>query len=315
MKPAYSIVFFTVASGAGYGLLALAGLFSALGLLPGGRWFGLAALGLALAFIALGLVASTFHLRHPERAWRALGQWRSSWLSREGALALLTFAPALGFGAGWVVLGETGGIWRWLGLAAAAGAALTVFCTGMIYASLKPVRQWHQPLTVPVYLSLALASGALWLNALAAAFGASAPWLGLLVFAALLQGWLVKLAYWHAIDKGTAASTPESATGLGPIGKVRLLDPPHTGGNYLLSEMGYRVARKHAAKLRRLALLLGGILPALLTLPLFVLDGLPGALMAFAAALAALAGLLVERWLFFAEAKHAVTLYYGAGSA
>lgn len=29
-------------------------------------------------------------------------------------------------------------------------------------------------------------------------------------------------------------------------------------------------------------------------------------------AVGATVGVLVERWLFFAEAKHAVTLYYGA---
>jgi DMSO reductase anchor subunit len=31
----------------------------------------------------------------------------------------------------------------------------------------------------------------------------------------------------------------------------------------------------------------------------------------FVAAVSAFAGVLTERWLFFAEAKHVVTLYYG----
>jgi DMSO reductase anchor subunit len=83
-----------------------------------------------------------------------------------------------------------------------------------------------------------------------------------------------------------------------------------------MREMGFRIARKHAAKLRRLALLLGAAVPAVLTLALlFALSGWAGALIALAAAISASAGVLIERWLFFAEARHTVTLYYGAQAA
>jgi hypothetical protein len=44
--------------------------------------------------VSLGLLSSTFHLGHPERAWRAFSQWRSSWLSREGVAAVATYLPA-----------------------------------------------------------------------------------------------------------------------------------------------------------------------------------------------------------------------------
>src|SRR5215467_6570719 len=107
MRPASSVIFFTVASGAGYGLLLLLGIGGALGWLPPDRWFGAAALGLALAAVTVGLVSSTFHLGHPERAWRAVSQWRSSWLSREGLLGLFTNLPALGFAAAWWFGGPT----------------------------------------------------------------------------------------------------------------------------------------------------------------------------------------------------------------
>ena len=94
MHPAPSIVVFTVLSGAGYGLLALLGLGVLLGTMPATPATGLAGLGLGLGLATAGLVSSTFHLGHPERAWRALSQWRSSWLSREGVAALATFVPA-----------------------------------------------------------------------------------------------------------------------------------------------------------------------------------------------------------------------------
>jgi DMSO reductase anchor subunit len=107
----------------------------------------------------------------------------------------------------------------------------------------------------------------------------------------------------------------ETATGLGHLGKVRLFEAPHTSENYLLQEMGYRIARKHATKLRRLSLLLGFALPFLLSLAALLLSGAVGAAAAVIAAPLATLGVLIERWLFFAEAKHTVTLYYGAARA
>ena len=99
-----------MASGAGYGLLALAITTAILGLLPGDRGFAFAVMAIGTGLVGSGLTSSTFHLGHPERAWRALSQWRTSWLSREGVAALLTFVPLAVFGIGWVFLGRTQGL-------------------------------------------------------------------------------------------------------------------------------------------------------------------------------------------------------------
>ena len=125
----------------------------------------------------------------------------------------------------------------------------------------------------------------------------------------------MKLAYWKHIDSAAARSTAESATGLGHLGKVRLFEAPHTGDNYLMREMGYKIARKHAQRLRLIALLLGGAIPVVLAAVASLLPDLPAAVLGLGAVVSASAGLLVERWLFFAEAVHAVSLYYGADAA
>src|SRR5271169_4209499 len=143
MHPALSIVFFTTASGAGFALLMLLGLGAPLGLLPPSASFGFAALAIAVLLAAGGLGSSVFHLGRPERAWRAFSQWRSSWLSREGVLAVATFVPASIFATGWIFFGATSGVVGLCGILAAALAAGTITCTGMIYASLKPIFQWH----------------------------------------------------------------------------------------------------------------------------------------------------------------------------
>ena len=315
MHPAFSVLFFTTMSGAGYGLLFLCGIMAPLHLLPDTQWFAFCAMALALGMISLGLLSSTFHLGHPERAWRAFSQWRSSWLSREGVAAVATFLPAGLFGIGWVFLGQTGGLWALTGVLAAAGAAVTVICTGMIYACLQTIRQWHHPLTVPVYLALALASGSLWGLFLLAAFGATTSLMAVVALLSVAGSGILKWRYWQSIDQGHGDSTVGSALGLGVGTKARLLDAPHTEENYLIKEMGYRVGRKHRDKLRRLAMLLGFLAPIFLVLLTFVTGGFLAALGAFLAAALGLVGVFIERWLFFAEATHKVTLYYGAQAA
>ena len=312
MHPTFSIVLFTTASGAGYGLLFLLGLGVPLELLPDNAWFGVA--GLATAFILAvgGLVSSAFHLGRPERAWRAFSQWRSSWLSREGVLAVATFLPAVIFAIGWIFVGGHSGFIGLCGILAAALAAGTLSCTGMIYASLKPIRQWRNRWVVPNYLTLGLMSGFLLLDLVVRPWSEGPTDVAILTLLAIVLAWACKAAYWRSIDTGPAASTVASATALGGSGHVRLLEPPHTQDNYLLQEMGYRIARKHRVRLRTIVRLAAFAAPALLTLVALLTAGIAAA--ALAVASAAL-GLVVERWLFFAEATHTVMLYYGADAA
>ncbi|MER8385880.1 dimethyl sulfoxide reductase anchor subunit [Mesorhizobium sp. M0166] len=310
MHPAFSVVFFTTATGAGYGLLALLGVLAGQGFIPPDFWLGLTGMGLALGLISAGLLSSAGHLGRPERAWRAFSQWRSSWLSREGVASVVTFVPAGLFGIGWVVLGRTSGWVAVAGLLAAMGAAATVCTTGMIYASLKPIAQWHSRFTLPGYLIFSAMTGSVLLNALLQGFAAGSS--ALLVAALLLTalGWGLKLATWRYNDRLEIPTNANTATGLAG-GTVRSIEWPHTEENYLLKEMGFRIARKHSAKLRQITQVLAFALPALLLVAAFALPWPYAAALSILAAIAQLAGMLVERWLFFAEAKHTVTLYYG----
>ena len=264
MHPAYSVILFTSASGAGYGLLIWLALAQLSGAWQAGPAVSLTACLVALALITLGLLSSSFHLGHPERAWRALTQWRSSWLSREGVAAILTYPAALLFTAGFLWEPLAGPV-----MTAAAGATVllslvTVYCTSMIYASLKTIPRWSNSFVVPVYMTFALASGGLlFAVALSAAGGASKPVLILLLLV-LLTAWLIKWNYWRFIDRQKVESTAGTATGLGHLGEVRQFEAPHTSENYLLKEMGYQVARRHAGKLRHYALIFGMMFPALL---------------------------------------------------
>jgi len=289
MHPAPSVIAFTTLSGAGFGLLIWLGL--GLPSVTGQVAFAFFAVAYGLA--AGGLIASTLHLGHPERAWKAFSQWRSSWLSREGVASVSALVVMGVYGAGLVFFETRLAPLGWVG---AALALATVFTTSMIYAQLRAVPRWKTPLTPALFIVVSLAGGALLAGQVTAA-------MGLLALAGLVQ-----VLWWLRGDGALAASGTDmaTATGLGSIGRVRAFAPPHTGGNYLLREFVFVVGRKHAAKLRLIALALGYGLPlVLLALPF-------SHALAALAALSHLAGIAVSRWLFFAEAEHVVGLYYGA---
>lgn len=337
MRPTFSIIAFTVLSGAGYGLLFLTGLLLACGWASSSfdvatpfafahapnsaaasdpRMFAGLLLVAGALLATAGLFASTAHLGKPWRAWRAFSQWRSSWLSREGVLALLTYVPVAALV--WLFLlrdpalaGE--GVVRGLGLVLALCSAATVYCTAHIYSSLKPIRAWHDRHVVPGYFLLGLYSGGLWLLALAVLpLDGALPrgvtqwaWLINALLVASACAWL-KTRYWRVLDTAPSIPSAGTATGLGRLGVVHSVEQPHTEENYLTHEMGFVLARKHARKLRAIAFWLI-LLSPLAMLPLAWLLGWPAAWLAL---IAGMTGIFVERWLFFAEAKHAVMAYY-----
>ncbi len=317
MNPALSVIFFTTASGAGYGILVMLGAYAALGRLPQSMWFGLTTMVVALGLITAGLLSSTFHLGHPERAWRAFSQWRSSWLSREGIMALATYVPALGFGLAWVFPESVKVPLYLLGLLGpvmAVCALGTIYTTAMIYRSLKPIHHWYNVHVVPAYLVLGVMTGAVLLFALSLLFAEPlkfiAPISGLLLAAGLTAKW----RYWSFVDSTAGTSTPGTATGL-PGAQVKSIEWPHTEANYVVKEMGFQIARKHAGRLRTIAIWAGFVVPAVMIEFSILMPAGVQVVLAVCAALVMALGIITERWLFFAEAKHTVTLYYGAEKA
>jgi DMSO reductase anchor subunit len=288
MHPAPSVIVFTVLSGLGFGFLAI---LAAGGLAVSG-WGAFFTWGLGYALAVIGLMASAFHLGNPQRALLAFTQWRTSWLSREAwasVLTLLLLAPmAL---SDWLGLGLP----RGLGWAGAAMCGVTVLCTSMIYAQLRSVPRWHHWLTPALFLAFAATGGAV--------LAVRLPWAWALC--ALLA--VLLLAAFRIGDTAfaRAGQTIGTATGLDALGTPRVFELPHTGGNYLMREMIHVVGRRHALKLRIIAVVMSCAVPALL------LAVLPAHWAAVLATLAHLTGAAAARWLFFAEAEHVVGLYYG----
>ena len=301
MHPAPSIVLFTVLTGLGLGMIFWTGLGLGPDEGPYRWWVSVLSIGLAVA----GAAASTGHLARPDRAWRAFSQWRSSWLSREACLMVAALGAFGIYAAGWCL----GGARFWpLGWIVAGFALATVHATAMIYAQLKAVPRWSLTPTVPAFLAFAGAGGLLGAEAAAALAGAEVAEGAVLLALALAAGVAV---WWQTEAAGAGRRSTGSdigtATGLGRLGRVRLFEPPHTGRNYLLDEMAFRVARRRAWQLRLVGAVLGFLVPILLGLLAWPLGGW----LMVPALLAHLAGMLALRWLFFAEAEHVQALYYG----
>lgn len=317
MHPAFSVIFFTTLSGAGYGLLicsAIAAVF---------RWAGaralLACMALGLVMVTIGLLSSMAHLGKPLRAWRAFSQWRTSWLSREGVMAIVTYVPALLVASmllpGMLAPDAEGApvaanAWDMAAaLVLVACALVTVVCTAMIYASLQPIPAWRHAAVVPVYLLFSLLTGGLLCAALVGLGGHVDNDVAVAGVVAAISLAVLKWRYWRDIDTTPLAQTRADAVGL-PGRDISVFERPHTEGNYLTREMGFVLARKHSRKLRIIATVLFAVIPALLMLPVWLFVHLDAAPWLTAAAMSAMLGALVERWLFFAEARHLVTLYY-----
>ncbi len=307
MKPAWSVVLFTTLAGMAQGLvvtLALAELAS----LPMHTAFLSDALALALALLVAALVASVFHLGRPERAWRAVAMWRTSWLSRE-VIVLPAFIAACAL---WWLALRQGWDLPWLPFAALGLAAALWLCTAMIYACIRFIPEWAQPLTLLNFVLIGLCSGLVLACALAAwqqqraLLLAAGPIALLLTLAAAAA----RMAALRRNARLQPKSTLQTATGI-RAPRIMQIAMGMTAGAFNTQEFFHGRTPARLQQVRAFFLCFGFGLPAVLLAAGLALDASwPWAL----ALLLQVPGLVAERWFFLAQARHPQNLYYQAVS-
>jgi DMSO reductase anchor subunit len=304
VRPAWSVLLLTTLIGAGQGLFLAA--FAADLLLRAERQFVLAGAVIPLVLLSAGLTASFFHLGHPERAWRSAAMWRTSWLSREVIVLPALMAVVFAWGAAHY-LGVSRGTTLSLGMAGTLLAAALFVCTGMIYACLPFLQEWRTPLTIVNFTLLGCASG---LSAAAALAALLQPSLArAYALAALVVGaaaYLGRLAALWRNARLRPKSTLASAIGV-KHPKIVQIAQGAMGGSFNTREFFHGRPREVVRAVRWALLALVFPVPALLLI--FLVNSPTGLSAAF---LLQYAGLLAERWYFFAEAKHPQNLYYQA---
>jgi sulfite dehydrogenase (quinone) subunit SoeC len=324
MRPDFSVLLLTTLIGAGQGLflaLVTVEIYSLFGLLPlqDGHMFYAHGSLLALALLAGGLIASFFHLGRPERAWRTAAKWRTSWLSREvivlpalmatvfvyGVAHLLHWQPPLATLASGTAVGATVA----LGVAGSLLAFALFLCTAMIYASLPFLREWASPLTVVNYTLMGGASGFTLAAAFAALFAPDVPrFFAASALALTLLALAARVASLVRNRRLRPRSTLQTALGI-KHPRITQKSQGFMGGSFNTREFfhGRPASRVRAVKWGFLGA--GFVLPAIL-LSACLCGATTGVLLpAFAVQFA---GLLAERWFFFAEANHPQNLYYQA---
>jgi sulfite dehydrogenase (quinone) subunit SoeC len=296
LKPAWSVILLTTLVGAAQGLFLVTFFLDFLGKTP--RDFVLLCSGVSLLLLAAGLAASFFHLGRPERAWRAVTQWRTSWLSRE-VIVLPAFMACVflyGISASKAV-----------GAVAAVLCIALFVCTGMIYACLKFLQEWHSPFTLVNFFLLGIASGLTLSVPLAVlAHPQFAAPLALGAFSLGALAWLARIASLLRNARLRPKSTTQSAIG---VAHPRIVQKAQgfMGGSYNTREFFHHRPRLVVNLVRWSFLVL------LFPLPGWLLGWGGGSLASFTAAFVMqFTGLLAERWYFFAEARHPQNLYYQA---
>ena len=296
-------------SGTGYGIIICLSYFALFSELNLETNFKLSLIIISFIFITLGLLSSTLHLGHPERALRSFSQWRSSWLSREGLAAVLTFIPLMLFYFLWYL--DISSFEYFLYIASIL-SVITIFCTGQMYATLKTIPAWNNILVTPIYLINAISMGALSIFCLTRLYEIDVVHLHNLTLISLILCLCLKLFYWFHI-RNKIKSTANTATGLGKDNDVSFFEGPRTGKNFLTTEMINKIKNEKANFLRLCFIILTCILPfymivqeASLVVDIFIFK-----LSFFITFIFAIIGMLIERYLFFIQAKHVVGLYYG----
>lgn len=312
MNPAFSVIFLTTLIGAGQGLFLVL-VAVEIGLVGAGATpaFFVKGDAVALAFLVSGLVASFFHLGHPERAWRAVAMWRTSWLSRE-VIALPVFMLLVAL-HGWGHY--TGGAYTAaIGIAGAVLCLALFYITAMNYVCLKFLQEWATPLTIVNYTLLGCASGFTLATALAAALAPSltqplARWALLLTIAAAVA----RVASLLRNARIRPKSTLQSAIGVRHPHIVQKAQG-FMGSSFNTREFFHGKTQQVVQSVKWGFLLLAFVAPVVL-LGLGSTEGrvlsLFGASITF---VTQYIGLLAERWFFFAQANHPQNLYYQAAS-
>ena len=306
MNPAFSVVIFTTIAGAAQGLVVTL----ALAVLAGvsvSAGFVSNALIVAELMLLIGLGASFAHLGRPERAWRAVLMWRTSWLSRE----VLVLPAFIGVVALWWLALRAGAdtpLLLWLPIAAIVLAILLWYCTAMIYACLRFIQEWAQPLTLVNFTLIGLSSGLVLASALAALAGETAllqlsgP--GALAFTVI--AWATRMLALRHNAAIKHKSTLQSATGI-QLPNLVQKSMGMSAGSFNTREFFHGRTLAALKQVKLVFIVLCFALPAALAL----WGVLSGSASAWVLALLVQApGLVAERWFFFAQARHPQNLYY-----
>ena len=311
MKPDNTVIYFTVCSGTGYGIIiSLIAIFSQ-NEINIDQNIKLIITTISYFLIISGLLSSILHLSHPKRAWRALSQWKSAWLLKEGVAAIITFAPLTLFFVFWIFTNYLK-ITFLLLIISSISCIITTICTAKIYSSIKAIPAWNNPFVPIIYILNSLVLGSLFTFTLLFYFQIKINILSNMIVSLSITTLFIKLLYWYSIRR-PSNSNISKATGLDIKKKTIIFEGSHTIKKFLSSEMMNEINISKSILLRIAVCIFTYITPSyyILQKPYFVMSDYIISCSLIIISIIALIGMFIERYLFFIESKHTVSLVYG----
>jgi len=319
MHPAFSVIFLTTLIGVGQGLF-LALYFSEVSIVTNfiqpqdSRFYAIGSL-ISFLFLVAGLFASFFHLGHPERAWRSAAMWRTSWLSREVIvlpffiLSVVVYGVLHYFQLDTMLLDDNpvSSVTLIVGGIATVFCFLLFVCTGMIYACLKFLQEWHTALTPINYTLLGMTSGYMLITPLAHySESANLSYFATSAIVLTIFAFIFRSASLFRNSRLKSISTLSSAIGI-RHNNIQQKAQGAMGGSFNTREFFHGKTALFFKSIKWIFLILTFPLPILLMIVGMMNDSLVIFLIAF---IIQYIGLIAERWFFFAQANHPQNLYY-----
>lgn len=318
MNPPFSVVFLTTLIGMGQGcfiLLIIEQLKENLALSQTSPTYLIYSAATVMCLLIAGLIASFFHLGHPERAWRAVAGWRTSWLSRE-VLALPAF---MGIVMVYLLLnlfpvfdikisGLNMNLSILIGICGIFFALLLYFCTSMIYVSIRFLQQWNSRFTIANFMLIGLSSGAILLLTLQYIYNATIDGFSLTV-AILITGAaaITRVLSIKRNQQLRPKSTIQTALGINN-NNIKQTSSGAIAPTFNRHQFNHGKSLFFLRNIRVILFVFAFIIPVALLFLIAVNLAAPVTIVI--TIICQYLGLIAERWYFFADANHPQNLYY-----
>ena len=298
-KNIYLSIIFTTLSSAGLGRVIWTVFFAFFEVIPPDRWFAIIIFFFSYFLIIVGAFSVMSNTRNRKVLNSKIYCWKKSWVTRQALCLLGGCITGILFFFGWIAFEKYDDFWLFLGGITSFLFVGALIGMAMNFISHRTILAWSNPHTVRIFITMGLWSGIVWLNMFAQVFNFHTPVIGIILILIGILTLIFKRKYWIFIDTYQQKFSRN----------INSSEHNHKSQSDLIEYYVYPdllkdINRLKIEMLRRRAFLLYFLLP-------FCAATMPVELAAWVSVSASIigafsvfAGVAIERWLFFAEAKH-----------
>ena len=293
-----SIVFTTLVS-AGLGIVIWSVFFAFFEVIPPDRWFALNTFVFAYLLIIIGSLFVMSNSQNRRIFILKFRRWKTSWVMRQALCVLCGCITGLLFFFGWIAFAKYGGFWLFLGGLTSFFFIGALIGMAMNFVVHRTVLAWSNPHTIRIFVSMGLWTGIVWLNMFAQVFNFHTPIIGIVLIIIGVATLIFKRKYWVFVDTYQKRFLQNNNLSKGENNsRSRLVE------YYVYPDLTKNSDRLKIEMLRRRAFLLYFLLPfCAATMPVELTTWVSVSA-SIIGAVSVVTGVAIERWLFFAEAKH-----------